>query len=212
VYEKVASSLGREARIVSLHLGNGCSATAIRDGKSIDHSLGFTPSNGLIMGSRSGDIDHGIIFYLVETLGYSLGDVNRLLTKESGLLGLTGYTDFRDIQQGAARGDEKCILAMEMAAYRIRKYIGAYAAAMNGLDALIFTAGIGEHSAALREAVCQEMDFFGIRLDPSKNEHPGNGVQQIHAADSRVQVWVVPTNEELEIARQTYQLYRESGH
>ena len=212
VYEKVASSLGREARIVSLHLGNGCSATAIRNGKSIDHSLGFTPSNGLIMGSRSGDIDHGIIFYLVETLGYSLGDVNRLLTKESGLLGLTGYTDFRDIQQGAARGDEKCILAMEMAAYRIRKYIGAYAAAMNGLDALIFTAGIGEHSAALREAVCQEMDFFGIRLDPSKNEHPGNGVQQIHAADSRVQVWVVPTNEELEIARQTYQLYRESGH
>ena len=212
VYEQIAPRMGKEACIVSLHLGNGCSATAIRNGKSIDHSLGFTPSNGLIMGSRSGDIDHGIIFYLVETLGYSLGEVDKLLTKESGLLGLTGYTDFRDIQQGAARGEENCVLAMEMAAYRIRKYIGAYAAAMNGLDALIFTAGIGEHSAALREAVCQEMDFLGIRLDPSKNEHPGSGVQQIQAADTRVQVWVVPTNEELEIARQAYHLYLKSGH
>ena len=212
VYEQIAPRMGKGSCIVSLHLGNGCSATAIRNGKSIDHSLGFTPSNGLIMGSRSGDIDHGIIFYLVETLGYSLGEVDKLLTKESGLLGLTGYTDFRDIQQGAARGEEKCVLAMEMAAYRIRKYIGAYAAAMNGLDGLIFTAGIGEHSAALREAVCQEMDFLGIRLDPSKNEHPGRGVQPIQAADSRVQVWVVPTNEELEIARQAYHLYLKSGH
>lgn len=212
VYEQVAPRMGKEARIVSLHLGNGCSATAIQGGKSIDHSLGFTPSNGLVMGSRSGDIDHGIIFYLVETLGYSPGDVNKLLTKESGLLGLTGYTDFRDIQQGAARGEENCVLALEMTAYRIRKYIGAYAAAMNGLDALIFTAGIGEHSAVLREAVCQDMDFLGIRLDLSKNGNPGSGVQHIQAADSRVKVWVVPTNEELEIARQTYQLYLKSGH
>ena len=212
VYEQVALRMGRAARIVSLHLGNGCSATAIQDGKSIDHSLGFTPSNGLIMGTRSGDIDHGIIFYLVETLGYSLGEVNDLLTRESGMAGLTGYTDFRDIQQGAERGEENCVLAMEMAAYRIRKYIGAYAAAMNGLDGLIFTAGIGEHSAALRKAVCQEMDFFGIRLDPDKNKHPGGGVQQVHAADSRVQIWVVPTDEELEIARQAYQIYQKSGH
>jgi len=211
VYEQVAPRMGKEARIVSLHLGNGCSATAIRDGKSIDHSLGFTPSNGLIMGSRSGDIDHGIIFFLVETLGYSLGEVNELLTKESGLLGLTGYTDFRDIQQGAEQGEANCVLAMEMAAYRIRKYIGAYAAAMNGLDGLIFTAGIGEHSSALRKAVCQEMEYFGIHLDPEKNEHPGSGVQAVHAADSRVQIWVVPTDEELEIARQAYQVYRQSG-
>lgn len=212
VYEQVASRMGKAARIVSLHLGNGCSATAIRDGKSMDHSLGFTPSNGLIMGTRSGDIDHGIIFYLVETLGYSLEEVNDLLTRESGLLGLTGYTDFRDIQKGAEQGEETCVLAMEMAAYRIRKYIGAYAAAMNGLDGLIFTAGIGEHSAALRKAVCEEMDFLGIRLDPGKNEYPGEGMQAVHAASSRVQVWVVPTDEELEIARQAYQVYRGSGH
>ena len=175
---------GKAARLVSLHLGNGCSATAIRDGKSVDHSLGFTPSNGLIMGSRSGDIDHGIIFYLVETLGYSLEEVKDLLNRESGLLGLTGYTDFRDIQVGAEQEEENCVLAMEMAAYRIRKYIGAYAAAMNGLDGLIFTAGIGEHSSALRKAVCQEMEYFGIHLDPEKNEHPGSGVQAVHAADS----------------------------
>ena len=210
VSEQVAGRLGEGARIVSLHLGNGCSATAIRDGKSIDHSLGFTPSNGLIMGSRSGDIDHGIIFYLVETLGYSLEEVSKLLTEESGLLGLTGYTDFRDIQEGAASGDAECRLAMEMTAYRIRKYIGAYAAAMNGLDGLIFTAGIGEHSAALREQVCSEMDFLGIRLDPEKNKHPGEGVQAVHAEDSRVKIWVVPTDEELEIARQAFQVYQQS--
>ncbi len=210
VYEQVEPLMGRQARIVSLHLGNGCSATAIKGGKSIDHSLGFTPSNGLIMGSRSGDIDHGLIFFLVDTLGYSLHEVNNLLTRESGLLGLTGYTDFRDIQKGAAAGEKHCVLAMEMAAYRIRKYIGAYAAAMNGLDGLIFTAGIGEHSAALRRAVCQDMDFFGIRLDPVKNEHPGSGVQGVHAPDSGVQIWVVPTDEELEIARQAYEIYRGS--
>lgn len=208
VYEQVASQMGPQARIVSLHLGNGCSATAIKDGKSIDHSLGFTPSNGLIMGSRSGDIDHGLIFFLVDTLGYSLHEVNELLTRESGLLGLTGYTDFRDIQKGAEAGEENCILAMEMAAYRIRKYIGAYAAAMNGLDGLIFTAGIGEHSAALRKAVCQDMDFLGIRLDPGKNEHPAGGVRAVHVSDSAVQVWVVPTDEELEIARQAYEICR----
>jgi acetate kinase len=211
VSEQVAPRMGKDARIVSLHLGNGCSATAIRDGKSVDHSLGFTPSNGLIMGTRSGDVDHGIIFFLVETLGYSLEEVSNLLTKESGLLGLTGYTDFRDIQQGAERGEENCVLAMEMAAYRIRKYIGAYAAAMNGLDGLIFTAGIGEHSATLRKAVCQEMDFLGIQLDPDKNEHPGSGLQAVHATTSRVQIWVVPTDEELEIARQAYQVYQGSA-
>lgn len=205
VYSQVASRMERADRVVSLHLGNGCSATAIHGGRSVDHSLGFTPSNGLVMGSRSGDIDHGIVFYLVETLGYSLGEVNRLLTRESGLLGLTGYTDFRDIQKGAAAGDENCRLAMEMAAYRIRKYIGAYAAAMNGLDALIFTAGIGEHSPVLRAMVCSDMDYFGVRLDTHRNGHPGTGVQPVHAESSRVAIWVVPTDEELEIARQAYQ-------
>ena len=204
VFSQVAPMLPPESRVVSLHLGNGCSATAIRNGKSIDHSLGFTPSNGLIMGSRSGDIDHGIIFYLVETLGHTLEEVNGMLNRESGLLGLTGYTDFRDIQEGAEAGDENCQLAMERAAYRVRRYIDGYAAAMNGLDALIFTAGIGEHAHVLREMVCTEMDYFGILLDKHRNEAPVSGIQSIHASDSRVQIWIVPTDEELEIARQAY--------
>jgi acetate kinase len=206
VYEQIAPNLHRESRVISLHLGNGCSATAIQGGKSVDHSLGFTPSNGLIMGTRSGDIDFGIIFYLTETLGYSQDEVNILLNKESGLLGLTGYTDLRDIQQGAAGGDSSCQLAMEMMAYRIRKYIGAYTAAMNGLDALIFTAGMGTHSAELRQMVCTDLDVFGIHLDQTLNSHPSRGNRAIHREDSRVQIWVIPTDEELEIARQTYDL------
>lgn len=209
VHSLVAPLLPEGAKVVSLHLGNGCSATAIRGGQSIDHSLGFTPSNGLIMGSRSGDIDHGIIFYLVEELGYSLEDVKKLLNRESGLLGLTGFSDFRDIQEGAARGDEACRLALEMAAYRIKKYIGAYAAAMNGLDALLFTAGIGEHSSTLREEVCRDLDFLGVRLDPKKNGQPGGRIHPIHAQDSRVGVFVVRTDEELAIAREAHRLWRE---
>jgi acetate kinase len=207
VYSLVAPLLPEGAKVVSLHLGNGCSATAIRGGQSVDHSLGFTPSNGLIMGSRSGDIDHGIIFYLVEELGYSLEAVKELLNRESGLLGLTGFSDFRDIQEGAARGDGACTLALEMVAYRIKKYIGAYAAAMNGLDAVLFTAGIGEHSSVLREAVCRDLDFLGVQLDPLKNGQPGGRVHPIHAANSRVRVFVVRTDEELEIAREAYRLW-----
>ena len=206
VYDQIAPKLQGESRVISLHLGNGCSATAIQGGKSVDHSLGFTPSDGLIMGTRSGDIDFGIIFYLTETLGYSQDAVNTLLNKESGLLGLTGYTDLRDIQQAAAGGDSSCRLAMEMMAYRIRKYIGAYTAAMNGLDALVFTAGMGTHSAELRQMVCADMDVFGIHLDQTLNTLPSRGNRAIHHEDSRVQIWVIPTDEELEIARQTYDL------
>src|SRR5690606_30286588 len=136
VSEKANEYLGlKKSKIITVHLGNGCSMTAVLDGKSIDHSLGFTPSNGLIMGSRSGDIDHGIIFYLVNTLRYTLDEVNNMLTKESGMLGLTGHLDLREIQAEAENGNSNCILALEMNAYRIKKYIGAYTAAMNGLDA-----------------------------------------------------------------------------
>lgn len=194
------------SKILSIHLGNGCSMTAVVNGKSVDHSLGFAPSNGLVMGTRSGDIDHAIIFYLVNTLGYDLNTVERMLTKESGMLGLTGYTDLRDIQREAAKGDEACELALEMNAYRIKKYIGAYTAAMNGLDAIIFTAGIGENSSVLRMKVCAEMDYLGITLDTQANEKPIKSLQEIHAARSRVKILVIPTNEELEIAKQTFEL------
>jgi acetate kinase len=207
VSEKAIDYLQLEkSKIISIHLGNGCSITAILDGKSIDHSLGFAPSNGLIMGSRSGDIDHSIIFYLVHNLGYSLDKVNTLLTKESGMLGLTGYSDLRDIQKEAEKGNLDCTLALEMNAYRIKKYIGAYSVAMNGLDAILFTAGIGENSTVIRKLVCADMDFFGIVLDKVKNEQNSNAIKEINTAASKVKILVIPTNEELEIAKQAFGL------
>lgn len=207
VTEKAIRFLNKTTtKIISIHLGNGCSITAVKNGKSMDHSLGFAPSNGLIMGSRSGDIDHSMIFYLVESLGYSLQEVNELLNKKSGMLGLTGYSDLREIQAKANEGDAQCQLALEMNAYRIKKYIGAYSAAMNGLDALIFTAGIGENSGYLRELVCSEMDFFGIEIDIEKNNQKSSDFREIQKKSSGVKILVIPTNEELEIAKQSFQL------
>ncbi len=197
----------KDAKIITIHLGNGCSMTAVADGKSVDHSLGFTPSNGLIMGSRSGDIDHSIIFYLVNTLGHSLDEVNELLIKKSGMLGLTGFADLRDIQAEAQKGNNDCILAMEMNAYRIKKYIGAYTAALNGVDAIVFTAGIGENSSALRKMVCTDMDYLGITLDDSKNELKSSSVREVNTKSSKVKILVIPTNEELEIAKQAFGLF-----
>jgi len=197
----------RDSKIITIHLGNGCSITAVNKGKSVDHSLGFTPSNGLIMGSRSGDIDHSIIFYLVDTLGHSLDEVNELLIKKSGMLGLTGLTDLRDIQSEAENGNTDCILALEMNAYRIKKYIGAYTAALNGLDVIVFTAGVGENSAVLRKMVCTNMDFLGITLDVSKNELKSSSLREINTKSSKVKILVIPTNEELEIAKQAFGLF-----
>ena len=195
-----------KSKLISIHLGNGCSMTAVVDGKSVDHSLGFGPSNGLIMGTRSGDIDHSIIFYLVNTLGYPLEKVNDLLIKKSGMLGLTGYIDLRDIQDEAQKGNVDCQLALDMNAYRIKKYIGAYAAAMNGLDAIIFTAGIGENSNSLRKLVCSDMDYLGLLLDPDKNDMKSTALREINSEDSKVKILVIPTNEELEIAKQAYRI------
>tara|TARA_R110002049_G_scaffold99069_5_gene241203 strand:+ start:8108 stop:9298 length:1191 start_codon:yes stop_codon:yes gene_type:complete len=207
VSEKAISFLQlNKSKIITIHLGHGCSITAVRDGISIDHSMGFTPSNGLIMGSRSGDIDHALIFYLVNSLGYSLEKVNVLLTKKSGMLGLTGHSDLRDIEAKAESGNLECILALEMNAYRIKKYIGAYVAAMNGLDALVFTAGIGENSSTLRNLVCSEMEYYGIALDTSRNEMKSSDIREISTAKAKVKILVVPTNEELEIAKQAYSL------
>ncbi len=195
-----------DAKIISIHLGNGCSITAVQNGKSVDHSLGFTPSNGLIMGSRSGDIDHSLIFYLVNEVGYSLEEVNNLLIKESGMFGLTGYSDLRDIEGEAEKGNTACKLALQMNAYRIKKYIGAYAAIMNGLDAILFTAGIGENSDLIRAMVCSDMQFLGMFLDVAKNKQKFKGIREINTATSPVKILVIPTNEELEIAKQSYQL------
>ncbi|WP_034892856.1 acetate/propionate family kinase [Gillisia sp. Hel_I_29] len=205
VSEKAIEYLKLErSKIISIHLGNGCSMTAIQDGKSIDHSMGFAPTNGLIMGSRSGDIDHSVIFYLVNSLGYSLENVNNLLTKKSGMLGLTGYNDLRDIEKEAEKGNIDCLLALEMNAYRIKKFIGTYVAAMNGLDAIIFTAGIGENSSLIRELVCKDMDFFGIELDKDKNNGKAKSIREISTSTAEARILIIPTNEELEIAKQAY--------
>ena len=207
VSEKAMAYLGTEySKIITIHLGNGCSMTAVKNGKSIDHSLGFGPVTGLIMGTRSGDIDHTIIFYMANTLGYTLEEVNALLQKESGMLGLTGYSDLRDIEAEAEKGNRECQLALAMNAYRIQKYIGAYAAAMNGIDAIVFTAGIGENSAVIRKLVCENMEFLGIALDAQKNEVRAKELTEIHRENSPVKVLIIPTNEEVEIAKQSYEL------
>ena len=194
------------SKIITIHLGNGCSMTAIKDAKSVDHSLGFAPMNGLIMGTRSGDVDQSIIFHMVNALGYSLEEVNTLLQKQSGMLGLTGYSDLREIEENAQKGNAECQLALEMKAYRIKKFIGSYVAVLNGLDAIVFTAGIGENSSYIRKLVCADMDYFGIELDDAKNEIRSKEIREINTPNSKTKVLVVPTNEEFEIANQVYHL------
>lgn len=209
VSEKAIDYLGeKSSKIISIHLGNGCSMTAIKDGKSIDTSLGFTPSNGLVMGTRSGDIDHAIIFHLVNHLKYSLDEVKTLLTNKSGMLGLTGMMDLRDIVSEAENGNKECELALAISTYRIKKYIGAYIAVMNGLDAIIFTAGIGENSYTIRKLCCADLEVFGIHMDEAKNNQTSNVLREINNTDSKVKILVIPTNEEFEIAKQAYDLVK----
>ena len=207
VSEKANEYLQKEnSKIITIHLGNGCSITAVENGKSIDHSLGFGPVTGLIMGTRSGDIDHALIFYLINNLGYDANYINDMLQKESGMLGLTGFSDLRDIEAAAAKGDKNCQLALDMNAYRIKKYIGSYVAAMNGLDAIVFTAGIGENSDVIRRLVCTDMEYLGIEMDAEKNAVRAKKLTEIHKETSKVKVLVIPTNEEVEIAKQSYEL------
>lgn len=190
--------------LITIHLGNGCSMTALKDGLAIDHSLGFGPANGLVMGTRAGDIDQSVIFYLIDKLGYSADKANQILLKESGMLGLTGLSDLRDIQVKAEAGNSDCQLALDINAYRIKKYIGAYAIALNGLDAIVFTAGIGENSALIREMVCKDMDVLGLKIDSTKNDQTQGETQDISTSNSKAKILVIPTNEELEIAKQAY--------
>ena len=209
VSEKAIEFLGKKtSKIITIHLGNGCSMTAVKDGKSIDHSLGFSPVSGLIMGTRSGDIDPSIIFHLKDKLGYNLKEINTLLNKKSGMLGLTGFNDLRDIQTLASKGNKDCLLALQMNAYRIKKYIGSYAAILNGLDAIVFTAGIGENSKYMRELICEDLDFLGINLDTEKNNSDLRSMRSINTETSKAKILVIPTNEELEIAKQSVSLVK----
>ncbi|MCC9074202.1 acetate kinase [Flavobacterium sp. F-65] len=208
VSEQAIEYLERKSNIITIHLGNGCSMTAIKDGKSIDHTMGFSPANGLIMGTRAGDIDQSVIFYMMKNLDYTADEVNSILLKQSGMLGLTGYSDLRDIESEAEKGNKDCQLALAMNAYRIRKYIGSYAAVLNGLDAIVFTAGIGENSSYMRKLVCTDMEYFGIELDQDKNQIRSKSIREINTETSKTKILVIPTDEEFEIANQVYHLLK----
>lgn len=207
VSKKAAAHLGRpiaHTNLITAHLGNGCSLTAVRGGQSVDTSMGFSPLAGLIMGTRSGDLDPAVCYFMGTKLGMSFAEIDRLLNKESGLLGLSGHSDVRDIQARQAAGEAEAELALAMYTYRIKKYIGAYCAVLGQVDALVFTAGVGENSAYVRQQACQGLENLGIRLDEGKNERGAVAeISEIQAADSPVRVLIIPTNEELEIATQT---------
>jgi acetate kinase len=207
VSERAAEYLKKkDAKIITVHLGNGCSMTAVKDGKCVDTSMGFGPMNGLIMGTRTGDIDQSIIFHLVNELGYSLDEINTMLNKKSGMLGLTGFSDMRDVKQEIKKGNAEASLAYNMYAYHIRKFIGSFIAVLNGLDALVFTAGVGENDALTRELATNNMEALGIIPDEEKNNAGGKGIYEINKTGAAVKILVIPTNEELEIARQCYAL------
>jgi acetate kinase len=210
VTEKTLDYLGDPyAKVITIHLGNGCSMAAVHAGRSVDTSMGFGPLNGLIMGTRSGDVDPFIIFHLVNQLGYSLEQVNHLLNKQSGMQGLTGFSDMRDITKSINGGNQEAELAYEMYAYRIKKYIGSYAAALNGVDAIVFTGGVGENDLTVRKMVCTDMDYLGIQIDDQKNQVRSGEIREINTDDATVKVLIVPTNEELEIVKQCYELLTE---
>ncbi|MGK0453576.1 MAG: acetate kinase [Paraglaciecola sp.] len=210
VSEKAIEYLGKNAskKIISIHLGNGCSMSAIKNGESIENSLGLGPMNGLVMGTRCGDIDQSVILFLMKNLKMTLEETNNLVQKESGMKGLTGFSDLREISENAANGNKHCQDALHLAGYRIRKYIGSYTAILNGLDAIVFTAGIGENSAIMRKLACENLDFLGIELNLKQNEIRSKKIREIQSDTSRVKVLVIPTNEEIEIAKQSYLLLK----
>jgi acetate kinase len=213
VAKQAAASLNRplnELNLITLHLGNGASATAVKKGKSIDTSMGMTPLEGLIMGTRSGDIDPAIVFYLGRQTGLGRDEVESILNKDSGLKGICGVNDMREIEKLAQTGDSRAKLALEMFCYRIQKYIGAYYAVLGRLDALIFTAGIGEKSPLIRAGTCQGLSHIGIEIDPEKNNQKSKKAFEIQKHGSKVSVFVIPTNEELEIAEQTVEVVSKS--
>ncbi len=200
---------GYEANIITCHLGNGCSMAAVKEGKSVDTSMGLTPLEGLVMGTRSGDIDPAIIVYLEEKLGMPGKEINALLNRKSGLLGISGTSnDMRTIIEEAEKGNARAKLAVDIFSYRVKKYIGAYAAVLGSLDAVVFTGGIGENAPTVRKNILSGLQSLGITLDTGKNEESSNKERVITSDDSKVQVFVIPADEEACIARDTYEVCR----
>jgi acetate kinase len=204
-YRTICNLAREQTNIVSLHLGNGCSAAAIRAGRSVDTSMGMTPLEGLVMGTRSGDVDPAILGFIGAKEGLSAHEVETMLNKQSGLLGISGLThDMRVLQDEARdRGDRRAKLAIDIFCYRLRKYIGAFLAAMGGADAVVFTGGIGENSVAVRASVCEGLEWAGLTLDAEKNKNTIGVENRISRDDSRLAAYVIPTDEELLIARDT---------
>ncbi|MDR9853867.1 acetate kinase [Paenibacillus sp. VCA1] len=207
-----AEFLGRnieDLKIITCHIGNGASLTAVKNGRSIDTSMGMTPLEGLMMGTRSGDLDPAIVPFVMNKEELTVNEVNSMLNKHSGLLAISGISsDMREITEGMQNGDANSKLAFDMYEYRLRKYIGSYAAVMNGVDAIVFTAGVGENSVVLREKVCENLTYLGVELDKELNEIRSGEPRRISSANSKVEVLVVPTNEELVIARDTNRLVK----
>ena len=204
VTKRAIELMGRkDIKLVNCHLGNGSSLSAVKDGKCQDTSMGLTPLAGVPMGTRSGDIDPAVVQFVMNKYDMSADECLNMLNKKSGVLALSGVSsDFRDIENGAEEGNENCALALDKFAYEVRKYIGSYAAALGGLDCLVFTAGVGENSASMRARICEGLEFLGVKIDPEKNNTRGKEAI-ISADDSKVTVWVIPTNEELMIAQDT---------
>jgi acetate kinase len=213
--ERYAELQGRpveEFKLITCHLGNGCSMCAIERGRSVDTSMGMTPLEGLVMGTRSGDVDAAAVLHLMQWEQLSVERMDALLNKGSGLYGISGISnDMRTLLEHAARGDERAGLAIEVFCYRIRKYIGAYYAVLNGADAVIFTGGIGENAPEIRRRVCESLDALGIRLDEQRNRAAVGREADLSAEDARTRVWVIPTNEELLIARETVRALESAG-
>ena len=206
VAEKAAEHLGKppgELNLITIHLGNGASMAAVRGGECVDTTMGLTPLSGLVMGTRSGDVDPALPFLLADHLGMSLREIDGLLNSESGLKGLCGLSDMREILKARMEGAKEADTAMKVYAYRVKKYIGAFLAALGRLDALVFTAGVGENSPEIRELCCRGLEGLGIEIDPEKNSGPGGGPRDIAALPGAVRILVVPTNEELRIAQET---------
>lgn len=209
VVRQAALHLGKplaEINIITLHLGNGASAAAIQGGECIDTSMGMTPLEGLVMGTRSGDLDPAILFYLSRETGLDMKELDTLLNKKSGLKGICGENDMRSISQAAELGDPQSLLAMTIFCYRLKKYIGAYMAALGGVDCIVFTGGIGENSADVRRMTCQGLEWLGVSLNEETNRLRQKQILEIHAPDSRVSLLVIPTDEEYEIANQTLEV------
>lgn len=209
VSQVAAEMLGKkleECNIITCHLGNGASVAAIEKGKAIDTSMGFTPLEGLVMGTRCGDMDPAIVTFLQNEANMSVEEVNNVMNKKSGVFGISGVSsDFRDIEKAAEEGNDRAKLALDMFHYRVKKYIGAYAAAMGGVDAIVFTAGLGENAAETREEVCRGLEFIGVEIDREKNNVRGQK-REISKDSSKVKVFLIPTNEELMIAKDTEEI------